>query len=244
MHLSQTAIQSLRPKSVVGGISIEESYFLYNIIKTFNPKNIVEVGVASGWSSSIILTAVNDLKKANPDAQYQFRGIDIDTHCYYDKSLPVGYTIDEVLPEDAYKGEILRGNSVFAIRDHYQENEIDLIFIDANHKHPYPAIDLMAALPYLKENAVVVLHDTNLPLINQDFPSFGAKYLFDEIETQFKFNCPAIKRHNEISNMGAFVINSKEALKQEVQTTIGKFEYEMELTGDYCNSGFENKKAA
>ena len=59
MHLSQTEIKSLRPKSVVGGISNEESYFLYNIIQTFNPKNIVEVGVASGWSSSIILMAVN-----------------------------------------------------------------------------------------------------------------------------------------------------------------------------------------
>ena len=244
MHLSQSAIKSLRPKTVVGGISNEESYFLYNIIQTFNPKNIVEVGVASGWSSSIILMAVNDLMKANSESNYKFRGIDIDTHCYYDRNLEVGYTIDEVLPADAYKGQILRDNSVFAIQNNYQHDEIDLIFIDANHKHPYPAIDMLVALPYLKENAVVVLHDTNLPLINSDFPSNGAKYLFDAIETQFKFNCPATKRNNEISNMGAFVINSKETLREEVQATIGKFEYELELTGDYCSSGFETKEAA
>ncbi len=242
MHLSQTEIKSLRPKSVVGGISNEESYFLYNIIQTFNPKNIVEVGVASGWSSSIILMAVNDLMKANPNEDYKFCGIDIDTHCYYDKSLPVGYTIDEVIPADGYKGEIVRDRSVFAIQHRYQPNEIDLIFIDANHKHPYPAIDMLVALPYLTENAVVVLHDTNLPLINSDFPSNGAKYLFDAIETQFKFNCPATKRNNEISNMGAFVINSKESLKREVQEMMGKFEDEMELTGDYCT--FARNKAA
>lgn len=231
---SRTEIADLRPQSVVGGISVEESYFLYNIIKTFNPKNIVEIGVASGWSSSIILKAVNELMLSNPNADYQFRGIDTDTKCYYDRSLEIGYAIDEVLPVEAYKGQILsRSNGVFAMEDECVPREVDLIFIDANHKHPYPAIDLLVSLPFLKDNGVVVLHDTNLPLINQDFPSHGAKYLFEAIETQFRFNCPATRQDNEISNMGAFVLSDRERLVKEIGAAIDGYENEMELVGDY-----------
>ena len=36
---------------------------------------------------------------------------------------------------------------------------VDLAFIDANHKHPWTAIDFLLLLPLIREGGVVVLHD-------------------------------------------------------------------------------------
>jgi hypothetical protein len=39
---------------------------------------------------------------------------------------------------------------------------IDFLFIDACHQHPWPALDLLALSRFLKEGAVVALHDIQL----------------------------------------------------------------------------------
>ena len=38
-------------------------------------------------------------------------------------------------------------------------NEIDLVFIDTMHTTPGEMLDWLMALPFLKEEAIVVLHD-------------------------------------------------------------------------------------
>lgn len=246
MSLTLESIGKLRPSSVVGGITNEESYFLYNIIKTFNPKTVCELGVASGWSTSVILWAINELITENPESDYQYSGIDIDTHCYFDRSLEVGFLVPELIEDSSYVGTINRGKDLTHFGDEFNEGEIDLIFIDANHKHPYPAVDLLAAIPFIKDNSVVVLHDTNLPLVNADFPSHGAKYLYDGISTQFKFNCPATVQNHNISNMGALVVNDKKRLIADVTQTIHQHEFEMKAEGPYVDmlTSLQTAKAA
>lgn len=52
----------------------------------------------------------------------------------------------------------------------------------ANHRHPWPALDLMATLDSLRPAAKVVLHDINLPVRLPQFAAWGAKHLFDDLD--------------------------------------------------------------
>lgn len=233
MPLTLDSIANLRLPTLQGAISNVEAYFLYNIIKTFKPKTVCEVGVASGWSTAIVLKAINELISAEPDEPYRYSGIDNASKCYYDNSLEVGYVTKLLLDKDQYFGKINIEKDLTYFGEEFKEKEIDLLFIDANHHHPCPSMDLLAALPYLKDNAIVALHDTNLPIINPDFPLSGAKFLFDGVNSQFKFNCPALERNNDVSNMGAFFISDKTLLKQEIIDVILGQGYETELHEPY-----------
>lgn len=246
MPLTLDSIAKLRLPSLKGAISNEEAYFLYNIIKTFKPNTVCELGVASGWSTSIILKAINELMAASPEESFRYSGIDIASKCYYDDTLDIGYVTKILLDEGQYFGKINVEKDLTHFAVEYQSQEIDLLFIDANHSHPCPAFDLLAALPYLKNDAVVALHDTNLPIVNQNFPHYGAKYLFDGINTQFKFNCPALKETNDVSNMGAFVISDKALLEREVKAVILNHDYEIGLTDPYrsMSEQLQGRKAA
>lgn len=226
-------IENLRPDNIEGAISNEEAFFISNIIIQSNIKNAVELGIASGWSSAIILKSLNYLKSINPQNDYHYCGIDIDKYCYYNRSLDVGYLVDSLLAEEEYKGDFHLGKKIFALKDHFKKDEIDFLFIDANHKHPYPAIDLLVSLPYLKNNALVLLHDTNLPIVNPKFPSHGVKYVFDNIDSQFRFSCPPTNKKTQISNLGAFYILNKEKLQKDLLNIIEENKFELEISEQY-----------
>jgi hypothetical protein len=60
-----------------------------------------------------------------------------------------------------------------------------LRFIDANHKHLWPTLDLLAALPCLRAGATVPLHDiNNLPVTHPQFAGWGVKHLFDDLDVE------------------------------------------------------------
>jgi hypothetical protein len=44
----------------------------------------------------------------------------------------------------------------------FEKEEIDFIFIDGNHTHPWAALDTIFALPFLAPGALVLYHDINL----------------------------------------------------------------------------------
>ena len=56
---------------------------------------------------------------------------------------------------------------------------IDLTFIDANHYHPWPLLDLLHLTVAARPWSWVVLHDINLPAVSPAFQAWGAKWLFE-----------------------------------------------------------------
>jgi hypothetical protein len=57
----------------------EEQKFLHGLIRTIKPKKIVEIGVARGGSSALILNAIKDIKGA------KLYSIDKSIYCYLEK---------------------------------------------------------------------------------------------------------------------------------------------------------------
>ena len=120
--------------------------FLNGVVRKFKPKKIVEIGVAAGAGSIIILNALQDIENSH------LYSIDLDA------SDNVGSCLKNHFPELLNKWTLFKGD----VAAKYMEqigNNIDMLFIDSAHVEPGEILDFIIALPFLKENAIVGIHD-------------------------------------------------------------------------------------
>ena len=86
-------------------------------------------------------------------------------------------------------GAITQSARFRLLRQLADRDEIDLAFIDADHRHPRPLLDLLRTARCVRGNGWIVLHDIQLGSIGRDAAllgeplsfgtSFGAEWLFD-----------------------------------------------------------------
>ena len=131
----------------------EEQKFLNGIIRKLRPKKIVEIGVAYGGSSAIIL---NSIKSINGAKLYS---IDKLSYCYRIPNKKAGFIVEEKFPELKNKWTLYKGKITSQVIEAIGK-DIDLVFIDTMHITPGEMLDWLQVLPFLKEEATVVLHDT------------------------------------------------------------------------------------
>jgi hypothetical protein len=120
--------------------------FVNGVVRRFRPKKIVEIGVAEGCASSIILNAIQDL---NDSHLYSIDLSDRNT---------IGICAKRLFPNLLSKWTLYKGN----IATKFMENigrEIDMVLIDSAHFEPGEILDFIIVLPFLKKEAVVVIHD-------------------------------------------------------------------------------------
>lgn len=137
-----------------------ERSFLGNLIHQHQPKKIVEIGVAAGASSAIILNEIKDIKDA------KLYSLDYSTQYYRNANKLTGFIIKERFPELLSKWELKTGG----LSCNFLEDiggEIDLCLLDTMHSNPGEFLDFLMILPYLKKNAIVVIHDTTLHLVSK-----------------------------------------------------------------------------
>ena len=71
----------------------DEPYFINGIIRKYKPKKCLEIGVAAGGSSIIILNAIKDINNSF------LISLDLNTELYCDKNFKTGYTVYKYFPE-------------------------------------------------------------------------------------------------------------------------------------------------
>lgn len=151
--------------NILSGIS-EMSYlercFLNGIIRQTKPKKILELGVSAGGSSAIILNAIKDFDNA------KLYSVDYNKKWYRDNSKDVGFIIDEKFSNLKNKWKLYTGGTAAKFMDEIG-GEIDLCLIDTMHINPVEFLDFLIVLPYLKKNAILILHDIGL----YHFDKFG-----------------------------------------------------------------------
>ena len=122
------------------------------MIRTIKPKKIVEIGVARGGSSVIILNAIKDIKGA------KLYSIDKSIYCYLNKKKKTGYLVQEKFPELMNKWTLYTGRITSEFIETIGDG-IDLVFIDTMHVTPGEMLDWLMVLPFLKNGATVIFHD-------------------------------------------------------------------------------------
>lgn len=145
-----------------------ESAFLCGMLKKFQPKKIVEVGVAEGGTTAIILQCLEDIGQ-----KYVMHSIDISEKLWCDKTKETGITAKYVKekkiisPDSELCGvhNFHFGKVLPSVIEEIGDG-IDFVILDTAHSLPGEILDFLTVLPYLKKNAVIVMHDVSL---NQRF---------------------------------------------------------------------------
>ncbi|MFN7223281.1 MAG: class I SAM-dependent methyltransferase [Paracoccaceae bacterium] len=139
----------------MGAIDGQDVAFIADLIAEAKPRTVVEIGCASGMSSCVLASLMSH------NGGGALHSFDLLDHYYVDPTKPVGYMIDEALPHPGVTITVHRGKTCLDVGEHIQE-PIDLCFIDAAHKHPWPLIDTLGILPLVKPGGIIIHHDLKM----------------------------------------------------------------------------------
>jgi hypothetical protein len=180
-----------------GGIGSRDYFFLTALISILAPRRVVEIGTLTGFSTAIIAAAIDRQHAAGlPGAglppgrkPVTVETIDCSTHCSIDSARPIGFEIPELIPDLASTVRVHPGRKSDLVRELAAPEEFGLAFIDADHRHPWPLLDVLRLAPYVKSRAWILLHDIQLGTYGnaerdpgnklEGGTPFGAEWLFD-----------------------------------------------------------------
>lgn len=160
-----------------------EQGFLCGLIRQFSPEKIVEIGVAGGGTTAVIMNCLNLLK--NDAKMYS---IDINKECYRRKGKVSGYQLKEVkdhLPN--YENHTFLLGKILPYVIGKIGKEIDFVVLDTRHTLPGELLDFLCILPYLKDGAIVVFHDITLNLMGAE-KAYATKIVLDMAVGEKYFN--------------------------------------------------------
>jgi predicted O-methyltransferase YrrM len=221
-----------RPKWITGSLSHADTRFLFKKAIESRSETAVELGTASGFSTAVLCHALNWASNAGMiSGTFQVLSYDLSPSYYADPRRRVGDAAREQLPAELLKHIIFHNPATAAsISEHHGDGDVSFMFIDANHDHPWPALDLLASLNCIRTGATVVLHDINLPLIRPEFPSWGAKYLFDDLNVEKHLS----EDKYRLPNAGSIIIPAdRERLKEELCGIVFAHEWQAEIDDQY-----------
>ena len=131
----------------------DERKFFNGVLRKVKPKKIVEIGVSRGGSSVLILNAIKDIEGA------KLYSIDKSESLYINKEQKTGFLVSEKFPELMKNWKLFVGGITAEFIESIGDG-IDLVFIDTMHITPGEMLDWLMVLPFLKNEAFVVFHDT------------------------------------------------------------------------------------
>lgn len=195
-----------KPKWVSRQISdVDASYITKELLKV-GAKSALEIGSASGFSSAVIYGALqeNDPKSA------MMRCFDLSPKCYYDAKHSTGDALWEIHGKKAnvkYKTGVTSGD----ITPDMLEGAplFDFLFIDANHRNPWAALDLLSLARFVKPGGLIGLDDVVMMYSSKFRDCNGARDLYRCWKTT-KW------RYSEAPNIGFVVRGSDEVVASSV----------------------------
>lgn len=158
IELDYEMVESLNAIENKCEMTRDQIAFLCGLLKWKKPQKIVEIGVAEGGTTAIMIQCLASLGKL-----MEYHAVDISEKCWNDSNKETGYVVKEVyneLPETINMFWHV-GN---CLPNYIEEigNGIDFVILDTVHTVPGEILDFLAIYPFLQENAVVVLHDITL----------------------------------------------------------------------------------
>ena len=170
-----------------GGIGSRDYFFLTALVSILAPHRVVEIGTLTGFSAAIIAAAIH--RQHGSRNGITVETIDARTHCSIDETRPIGFEIPELIPDLAATVRVHTQRESDFVRELGRRDEFGLAFIDADHRHPWPLLDVLRLAPYVRGGGWILLHDIQLgtygrtakqagETLEGDTP-YGAEWLFD-----------------------------------------------------------------
>ena len=129
-----------------------EPYFINGIIRKLKPKKCLEIGVAHGGSAILILNAIKEIKDSI------LISLDLNKKYYGIGKVNTGHRVKKYFPELIKNWKLFTGKQPHKFLEKLKI-KFDLLFLDTVHLAPGELINIIEVLPFLNENAIVILHD-------------------------------------------------------------------------------------
>lgn len=199
-----SSLKDLGLSESVAEMTDAERGFLCGLIRNHQPKKLVEVGVAEGGTTAVILECVREL---NLDCAVY--SVDLSESFYLDETKNTGYVVDimaerggpDMQTQLEEKHHLLLGRLLPERLDDIGD-KIDFLILDTMHTMPGEILDFIAAFPYLSHDAVVVLHDTRYHYIWREQVGIATSVLLQSV-TADKF----LNNQEDYPNIAAFQLN-------------------------------------
>lgn len=183
-------------------MTLEQQEFLCGLINEYKPKKIVEIGVAEGGTTSIILCCLDEL-----GLNSSLFSVDLSEKLWRDETKATGYAASKYLEENesSVSFRLLLGRYLPECIEEIG-SDIDFVILDTVHHLPGEILDYLVLLPYLSKEAIVVLHDVVLEHNNSkdDRSSFVNQLLFSVVNAK-KF----INITDKYPNIAAFLVEKE-----------------------------------
>ena len=137
--------------------------FLNGVVRKFKPKKIVEIGVYKGGSTIIMLNAIKDIKNSH------IYSIDLNNMDF------IGSCIPKFFPKFLNNWTLFKGNIAAKFIEQIGKG-IDMVFIDSAHFEPGEILDFIIVLPFLNEEALVVIHDIGSQIVSSNKTKIRAEW--------------------------------------------------------------------
>lgn len=144
-----------------GGIGSRDYFFLTCLVSILAPQRVIEIGTLTGFSTAIIAAAIHHQHGAS-SPPITVETIDAHTHCSIDTTRPIGFEISDLVPNLISKVRVHTGRESDLVRGIARPGEFGLAFIDADHRHPWPLLDVLRLAPSIEAGGWIVLHDIQL----------------------------------------------------------------------------------
>lgn len=160
------------PRAAAMDQSHGNAMFLGGLIRRYRPKTLLEVGVAAGGSSALLLHILDKSGLAS-----ELVSVDLSDRWYKNEKLAVGWAAKKLYPGKKnwhlHTGKFLPE----VIED--LNMEFDFCFLDTRHVLPGELLDYLAMLPFMKEDGIVAMHDTALYFSGRNDRGFATRVLID-----------------------------------------------------------------
>jgi predicted O-methyltransferase YrrM len=170
-----------------GGIGSRDYFFLTCLVSILAPRRVIEIGTLTGFSTAIIAAAIHRQHGAAEGITVET--IDSHTRCSIDQTRPIGFEIPELIPDLTSTVRVHTGRESDLVRELGAPGEFGLAFIDADHRHPWPLLDVLRLAPYLDSGGWILLHDIQLGTYGKEEREagrtleagtpYGAEWLFE-----------------------------------------------------------------
>ncbi|RKI88653.1 class I SAM-dependent methyltransferase [Parablautia intestinalis] len=179
---------------------------LCGLIKQYKPKKIVEVGVAAGGTTAVILNCIFML-----ELDSEVYSVDSSEKYYRDGNKNTGYLVEEC---KNYLGKEVKhcmhvGGYLPEYLDEIGDN-IDFLILDTMHTLPGELLDFLACLPRLNDGAIVVLHDIILNHLTEfaDVNAIATRVLLSSVVGK-KIICRENDNQYNYIGLGAFEVTKE-----------------------------------
>jgi predicted O-methyltransferase YrrM len=176
-----------RPPRYSGTIAASDYFFLTAFVSILAPQHVVEIGTLTGFSAAVIAAALR--RQPGEESSKRVDTVDLFAKCFVDEARPTGFEIAESFPELASIIRVHVPHDSTVVSELADPDELDVAFIDANHQHPLPLLDLLRLAPYMRRQGWIVLHDIQLGTMGRKAngadetlrwgAAEGAEYLFE-----------------------------------------------------------------